>query len=330
MRKVFEHPASHEVGHCESILQSHGIRTLIRNLNVSSVVGGPFTSVYPELWIVDDDCYDQALAILRDYRPTTIETAPAADWTCTACRESVPGNFDSCWNCGSPKMDAPAAAAPAQPSANEPYDFLLFDLDGTISNPLEGIARSLNHALLHSGYPEQPVDHLRHYIGPPIEEIFRQLTGLQSEKKLRPLIDQYRERYSEIGLFENQLYVGMPEMLRRLTDIKPLGVCTSKRRDFAVRILDRFQLTDCFELIDGGDIGISKAQQVEALKADCRLPARTLMIGDRGSDLEAAHRQGYASAGVLWGFGSREELLAKHPAHLFSATNDLRALANRS
>lgn len=323
MRKVFEHPASHEVGHCESILQSHGIRTLIRNQNVSSVVGGPFTSVYPELWVIDDDCYEPAIRILRDYRPVETEAEPAADWICRGCRETVPGTFDCCWSCGELKE---ATAQCSQPKPDLPpatYDFLLFDLDGTISNNLEGIARSINHALVHFGYPEQPVHALRSCVGPPIQENFRQLTGVHSEKKLGAMVDKYRERFSEVGLFENQLYVGMPETLRQLAVTKRLGVCTSKRRDFALRILQRFGLEACFELIDGGDVGITKADQVTALRESGVLPERTIMIGDRASDLDAAHRNGYDSAGVLWGFGPQEELVAEQPAFLFRATKEL-------
>jgi hypothetical protein len=101
MRKVFEHPAFHEVGHCESILNSHGIATTIRNQDVSSLSGEvPFTATFPELWVLDDNTYDQAVGLLRDYRASARRDATRADWKCSHCSETVPGSFDSCWHCG--------------------------------------------------------------------------------------------------------------------------------------------------------------------------------------------------------------------------------------
>jgi len=109
MKKVFEHPAFYEVGHCESILNSHGIATTIRNANTSALSGEvPFTSVYPELWILDESAYETALALLRDYHDQTAQSATRADWTCAHCGEAVPGSFASCWRCGHPKSDDPA------------------------------------------------------------------------------------------------------------------------------------------------------------------------------------------------------------------------------
>jgi hypothetical protein len=100
MRKVFEHPAFHEVGHCESILNSHGIATTIRNQNVSSLSGEvPFAAAFPELWILDDNAYDQAVALLRDYHDSARRDANRPDWKCSQCGETLPGSFDSCWQC---------------------------------------------------------------------------------------------------------------------------------------------------------------------------------------------------------------------------------------
>lgn len=109
LKKVFEHPAHYEVGHCESILNSHGIATTIRNANISSLSGEiPFTSAYPELWILDDSAYETALALLRGYHEQAKQSATVADWTCAHCGESGPGTFASCWHCGRPKSDTVA------------------------------------------------------------------------------------------------------------------------------------------------------------------------------------------------------------------------------
>lgn len=99
MRKVFEHPTSHEVGHYESILRSHGIETFINNQNASALMGEiPVVAVYPELWVLNDEDYDRAVSLLHDYRrarPFGVGT----DWVCASCGEEVPGSFSACWNC---------------------------------------------------------------------------------------------------------------------------------------------------------------------------------------------------------------------------------------
>lgn len=106
MRKVFEHPAFHEVGHFQSVLRSHGIETVVRNQNVSALSGEvPFTSAYPELWVVDDGEYDRAISLLQDYRTNQSEPGTLPDWNCPNCREKVPGNYSSCWNCDTAYSD---------------------------------------------------------------------------------------------------------------------------------------------------------------------------------------------------------------------------------
>lgn len=111
MRKVFEHPAFHEVGHCESILNSHGIATTIRNQDVSSLSGEvPYAAAFPELWVLDDSTYDQAIALLREYHESARRDATRPDWKCSRCGETVPGSFDSCWHCGREKAGNSANA----------------------------------------------------------------------------------------------------------------------------------------------------------------------------------------------------------------------------
>jgi len=104
MRKIFEHPAYHEVGLYESILNGQGIDTVIKNQNVSSLSGEvPFAAAYPELWILDDGRYDEALALLQEFRERSVQETPSADWACPQCGEMVPGTFYSCWKCDAPK-----------------------------------------------------------------------------------------------------------------------------------------------------------------------------------------------------------------------------------
>jgi phosphoglycolate phosphatase len=203
------------------------------------------------------------------------------------------------------------------------YEILLFDLDGTLTDPLEGISRSINHALVHFGYPSREMAELAVYVGPPLDQAFKELTGSSEDEHLRELVTKYRERYGDIGFSENKLYPGVAEVLACLYDAcVPMALCTSKRDDFAKRILELFSLQDYFLFVSGGDIGVHKWQQLELLLAREKISRSSLMIGDRAVDLIAAHRNGLQSAGVLWGYGSREELLSENPAHLFDMPSD--------
>ena len=204
------------------------------------------------------------------------------------------------------------------------YDTLLFDLDGTISDPLEGIGRSINHALDHFGYSQIPMDEIAQHIGVPLDGLFRLFSEETADETILPMVDIYRERYIEVGYAENELYPEMPEILRSLTQSGMcMGICTSKRKDYATKIVEMFGLLDCFEFVSGGDVGISKAQQIEDLVRDGLASANSLMIGDRAVDLTSGHANGLGAAGVLWGFGSREELEKENPRHLFSEPEEL-------
>ncbi|MEC5384801.1 HAD hydrolase-like protein [Uliginosibacterium sp. H3] len=207
------------------------------------------------------------------------------------------------------------------------YDFLLFDLDGTISDPIEGIGRSINYALEHYGYAPLLRDAQSPWIGPPLFHSFRAYTGRDDEAHLHELVAKYRERYADVGYAENTIYPGIAEALQALADTGvPMAVCTSKRADFAQRILELFGIARHFSFVDGGDIHIEKWEQMAKLRERGIVTEHALMIGDREFDMLAAHRNGLSAAGVLWGYGSREELAAHAPAHLLAATAELHAL----
>jgi phosphoglycolate phosphatase len=203
------------------------------------------------------------------------------------------------------------------------YDLLLFDLDGTLSDPLEGISRSINYALEYFGYLKREKTELAAYIGPPLDQTFRVLTGVSDKIRLLELVSKYRERYLEVGYAENVLYPNIKETLSQLYEVgMPMAVCTSKREDQARKILNLFELQDYFLFVSGGDIGIHKWQQMELLLAEDKITESSLMIGDRSVDLIAAHKNGLAGAGVLWGYGSEAELVAERPEHLFKNPSD--------
>jgi phosphoglycolate phosphatase len=208
------------------------------------------------------------------------------------------------------------------------HDLILFDLDGTLSDPLVGIGRSINYALEHFGFAPLDLARLAPYVGPPIDETFAALTGASSDTDIRALVAKFRERYSDVGYSENVLYPDIADAIAHLGDADvPLGICTSKREDFADRILQMFGLRAHFAFVSGGDVGIAKWQQIAALVASGRVGPTTLMVGDRATDLIAAHRNGLLSAGVLWGYGSEAELAQEQPHYVFRNAAELKTLA---
>jgi phosphoglycolate phosphatase len=191
----------------------------------------------------------------------------------------------------------------------EAPDTLVFDLDGTLSDPALGIARSINHALVAFGFAPISESAVSQYIGPPLDQTFRAITGIEVENTLAALVGKYRERYADVGYAENVLYSGIPEALSSLAaQGRVLGVCTSKRVDFAEKILRMFGLRSHFAFVDGGEIGVHKDRQLRTLVANGTIGVGSTMIGDRAVDVLAAKRNALRSVGVLWGHGSHDEL----------------------
>ncbi len=206
-------------------------------------------------------------------------------------------------------------------------NYLLFDLDGTLSDPLEGIARSINYALDAFGYPTAPEADLARFIGPPLDKTFALLADTDSQDHIRDLVAKFRERFGDKGYRENKLYPGIPKILElfKARDL-PMAVCTSKRGDFAKKIITMFDLDPYFEFVSGGDIGITKGQQIRTLIEQNRISLMSIMIGDRDVDIIAARENGLSACGVLWGYGSREELENENPEYLFTIPEELDAL----
>lgn len=208
-------------------------------------------------------------------------------------------------------------------------NFLVFDLDGTISDPAVGIGRSINYALEHFGYATIADDTVSQYIGPPLDVSFKSITGNTSPDHVAALVAKYRERYADVGYSENLLYPGVSEALDALTsDCVPIGLCTSKRVDFAESILQLFGLRHHFHFLSGGEIGVLKKQQLAALLAERTISPASIMIGDRAVDIDSAKSNNMRSVGVLWGHGSMEELQAAGPGQLLEAPHQLVDLKN--
>lgn len=218
----------------------------------------------------------------------------------------------------------PAPAIGPSPGRRLAHPVVVFDLDGTLSDPLEGIGRSINYALARHGYAERPLEALAGCIGPPLDETFPLLTGSNDSAHVRELVASYRERYADIGYAENAVYDGVPAMLDILrASGAVLGVCTSKLPIFAERILSHFGLRDRFTFVSGGDIGVHKWQQLATLRAQGRVGDDAVMVGDRAIDIDAAHRNGLHACGVSWGFGSLDELKSAGPRYLCTTPSEI-------
>ncbi|WPC72770.1 HAD hydrolase-like protein [Vibrio porteresiae] len=206
-------------------------------------------------------------------------------------------------------------------------DFIVFDLDGTISDPKDGIVRSINYALAEHGLAVRSEQELQRYIGPPLDSTFKELSNSSDSKLILSLVAKYRERYSEVGFSENKLYEGVVSSLESLNQHIPLAVCTSKRADFAERILTLFEIRHLFEFVNGGDVGITKVAQLSDLRSAGTIGSGSIMVGDRNVDLIAAHRNGLKSVGVLWGYGDYEELSSEQPSMILQSPSELIKIA---
>lgn len=203
----------------------------------------------------------------------------------------------------------------------------IFDLDGTLTNPTEGIYKSVLYALSELGVPLPTEESVKRQIGPPLAEIFPKLIPGIDAVGLERAIKSYRKRYSELGLFENEVYPGIFELLETLSKEATLTVATSKPEVFAKRILEKFCLIHFFDEVFGPTLD-SRVDEKALLigKAVSRVGAPlalTTMVGDRKFDVSGAKANGIRCIGVLWGFGNSDELneagafkLIKYPEEL--------------
>jgi phosphoglycolate phosphatase len=199
---------------------------------------------------------------------------------------------------------------------------IFFDLDGTLTNPKPGITRSIQYALRKLDHEVPSEDDLTWCIGPPLHASLKKLLGTDALADTAILL--YRERFADIGLFENEVYPGIEGTLSVLAgQDRRLFVATSKPGVYAERIIDHFKLRGYFERVFGSELDGTRSDKTEllgyALKAAQVDPAGAIMIGDRSHDMVGARGKGLTAIGVLYGYGSKEELLAAG-AHQVCAT----------
>jgi len=205
---------------------------------------------------------------------------------------------------------------------------LLFDLDGTLTDPRSGIVRCLKHALDELGAPCPPDDVLASFIGPPLRGTFAKLLATSDRSLIERAMALYREEYGESGLFENQVYAGVAQMLDQARElVSSAFVATAKPKIYADRIVRRLGLDRYFAGVYGPDLTgrlDDKADLLAHLLATEKVsPERAVMIGDRAGDVLSARANRVRSIGVLWGYGSESELqdagadrLCESPAEL--------------
>jgi phosphoglycolate phosphatase len=207
---------------------------------------------------------------------------------------------------------------------------LLVDLDGTLTDNFTGIARSIRHALLALGAPAPPDAALRACVGPPLRVSFARLLATDDPALIEAAIEHYRVRYGEVGWQENVVYPGIADAIATLAaGGARLFLCTSKPQPFAERIIERFGFAPHLAGVYGADLAGTlddKARLVAHLLGCEALEAGAcVMIGDREHDVRAARRNGVRAVGVLWGYGSRAELLAAGADAIVATPADLPA-----
>ncbi len=210
------------------------------------------------------------------------------------------------------------------------WEVVLFDLDGTLTDPAEGITASLAHALTAMGRPVPSREVLAGYIGPPLLGIF-EAEGVPVAD--RPAaIDAYRERFGNVGLFENEVYDGIPELLAAVrASGSRIGLATAKPDVFAERILDHFGLRPWFDVVGGSELDLRRTDKHEVIawaldRLDHRDRSTVVMVGDRRHDVDGARRCGVTSVGVTWGYGSEDELRSAGVDHLVGSVAELERL----
>ncbi len=212
---------------------------------------------------------------------------------------------------------------------------VFFDLDGTLTDPKDGITRCIQFALGRLEREAPPNDELLWCIGPPLKQSFSRLLGSNDKELMDIALQYYRERFSEIGIFENSVY---PEVVTALQRIYAGGfrifLATSKPTVFAIRILEHFDLTQFFHGIYGSELDgrlSDKADLVaHMLKTEGLDPKVSLMVGDRFHDIIGGEKNGVATAAVMYGYGSRVEIEEAGPDFIFHSPSDFAAYLART
>lgn len=209
--------------------------------------------------------------------------------------------------------------------------YLLFDLDGTLTDPKEGICTCVQYALASFGIEEPNLDKLEPFIGPPLKNSFMEFYHMD-EAQAEAAVEKYRERFRDKGIFENKLYRGIPAMLRDLRSRgMVLAVASSKPTVFVEKILEHFHIAKYFTAVVGSELDGSRANKDQVVRETLKrlFPGgpvkrdQIYMIGDRRFDVEGAHALGIESVGVTYGYGDMEEMKKAHSDYIVRSVEEL-------
>ena len=193
------------------------------------------------------------------------------------------------------------------------YNYVLFDLDGTLTDPGDGITNSVAYALNKFGISVEDKSELYCFIGPPLIDSFMKYYGMNYDDGLKA-VEYYREYFGVTGIFENKMFDGIPEILEKIKKSgKKIALATSKPEQYAVRILEHFGLIEYFDFIGGATMDETRSKKSDVVAYTLENLGVTdkksaVMIGDRHHDIEGAAQNGIDSVGVLFGYGDRVEL----------------------
>ena len=208
------------------------------------------------------------------------------------------------------------------------YKYILFDLDGTITNPGMGITNSVMYSLKKFGITVSDRKDLYKFIGPPLLDSFQKYYGFSMDESVTA-VKYYREYYRDKGIFENFVYEGLNELLYDLKDSgKTMLVATSKPEYFARQIIDYFGLSDYFIYVAGSNLDGTRVDKYEVIRYALESTgiyglSEVIMIGDREYDVLGAKKMGVSSMGVLFGYGSEEEIIKSQPDYVAETVADI-------
>ena len=217
------------------------------------------------------------------------------------------------------------------------YQYLLFDLDGTITDPKVGITTCVQYALEHFGIHEPDNDKLEPFIGPPLQDSFEQFYHMDAETA-KQAVAKYRERFQTVGLYENEIYDGMADLLKTLKEGGcRLAVASSKPTVFVKKILEHFDVVQYFDVVVGSELDGSRAKKEEVVQEALRQldpkgqvsSGQIVMIGDRYFDVQGAKAHHLDSIGVAYGYAAEGELQQAGATFVVDTVQQLKELLTR-
>lgn len=208
------------------------------------------------------------------------------------------------------------------------YDYVLFDLDGTLTDPGEGITNSVAYALNKFGIEVTDKTTLYSFIGPPLIDSFMKYYNMSYEDGLKA-VGYYREYFGVTGIFENRVFDGIHELLTEIKESgRKISLATSKPEVYAKRILEHFDLAKYFDFVGGATMDESRSKKSDVIaytldKLNVTDKSKVVMVGDRHHDIEGANVNDLDSIGVLFGYGDRDELKTAGAKYIAETVNDI-------